>query len=68
MAAWRRTLNRAVASGRLKPNKAKLQRNNLSAAQSWHYGIGLVSVVSGRFTNKKLNRPLGGVNKTQTPK
>lgn len=67
MAAWRRTLDRAVASGRLEPDKAELQRDNLSAAQSWHYGIGLVSVVSGRFTDEELDRPLGGVDETQTP-
>lgn len=54
MAAWRRTLDRAVAQGKIEPSKAELQRDNLEAAESWNYRIGLVSMTSGRFTDEEL--------------
>lgn len=53
MTAWRRTLDRAVAMGKIEPDKAELQRDNLEAAVSWNYRIGLVSVASGRFTDEE---------------
>lgn len=53
LAAWRRTLDRAVEQGKLEPDKAELQRDNLEAAESWNYRIGLVSLTSGRFTDEE---------------
>lgn len=55
LAAWRRTLDRAVAAGKVEPAKAELQRDNLEAAESWNYRIGLVSMTSGRFTDEELH-------------
>lgn len=54
LTAWRRTLDRAVEQGKLDPDKAELQRDNLEAAVSWNYRIGLVSVTSGRFTDEEV--------------
>lgn len=53
LTAWRRTLDKAVEQGKLDPDKAELQRDNLEAAVSWNYRIGLVSVSSGRFTDEE---------------
>lgn len=54
LTAWRRTLDKAVEQGKLDPDKAELQRDNLEAAVSWNYRIGLVSVSSGRFTDEEV--------------
>jgi hypothetical protein len=57
LTAWRRTLDKAVAMGKLDPDKAALQRDNLEAAESWNYRIGLVVLSSGRFTDEELLAP-----------
>ncbi|UYA99057.1 hypothetical protein P9A54_gp72 [Xanthomonas phage vB_Xar_IVIA-DoCa10] len=67
MTAWRRTLDRAVASGKLEADKADLQRDNLEAAKSWNYKIGLVNVSTGKFTDEELYEQLGGVDATHVP-
>lgn len=54
LTAWRRTLDKAVEQGKLDPDKAELQRDNLEAAVSWNYRIGLVSISSGRFTDEEV--------------
>lgn len=54
LTAWRRTLDRAVQQGKIDPDKAELQRDNLEAAVSWHYRIGLVNVETGRFTDEEV--------------
>lgn len=67
MTAWRRTLDKAVASGRLDAEKAGQQRDNLEAAKSWNYKIGLVNVLTGKFTDEELYEQLGGVDATHVP-
>lgn len=52
--AWRRTLDKAVEQGKLDPSKAEAMRDSLEAARSWHYGIGLVNIETGRFTDDEV--------------
>lgn len=52
--AWRRTLDKAVEQGKLDPGKAEAMRDSLEAARSWHYGIGLVNLETGRFTDDEV--------------
>lgn len=55
--AWRRTLDKAVSMGKLDPGKAAEMRDNLSAAESWNYRIGLVNLATGKFTDEEILVP-----------
>lgn len=60
-AAWNRTLDRAVRIGKLTAEKADAQRNNLDAARSWNYQIGLVDLSTGKYTDEQLEELTDGV-------
>lgn len=59
--AWGRTLDRAVKIGKIDADKADAQRNNLEAARSWNYGIGLVDLATGRYTDEQLEEMTDGI-------
>lgn len=54
LVAWQRTLTKAVEQGKLEADKAETMRDNLAVARSWHYGIGLVNLATGKFTDEEV--------------
>lgn len=52
--AWHRTMDKAVELGKIEPGKAEAVRDNLDVAESWHYRIGLVDLVTDRFTDDEV--------------
>ncbi|UTC28015.1 hypothetical protein [Stenotrophomonas phage A1432] len=65
--AWNRTLDRAVKIGKIPQEKADQQRNNLPAAESWNYRIGLVDLATGRYTDEQLEEMTDGISLVTDP-
>lgn len=52
--AWHRTVDAAVSLGRFTQERADRVRDDLGAAKSWNYHIGLRDLATGRFTDEAV--------------
>jgi hypothetical protein len=55
MECWERLMDRAVATGRMEPEKATALRGDMRVAESWHLRIGLRDLATGRFTDEEVS-------------